>query len=163
MERITGCREVRRNRAERGSKRSPLLRLTKHAAGFLAQHGPQEVNMDGVPCLLRAPELVVHHRSLGLTLMPRRQNRLVPQYALEGGEVRGGVAERVLSHLGRGHERRPLPRPVLSIRPQKPAHILVHSLHLPITLEVRLIETPRRSMNSFQTLDVNWGPRSDTI
>jgi hypothetical protein len=130
---------------------------------FLAQHGLLKMNTGSYPCL-RAPEPFVHHSSLGLTLMPRRQNRLVPQYALEGGEVSGGVAERVLCNLGPGLGR-PLPRPVLTIRPQKPAHILVYSLHLPITLGVklRLIETPRCSMNGFQTLDVSWGPRSDTI
>ena len=76
-------------------------------------------------------------RNLGLTLMLRRQNRLVPQYALAGRDVSGGVAKQVLCQLGPGHELCPLPRPVLAIRPQKPAHILVTSLHLPITLRVK--------------------------
>ena len=106
-------------------------------AGFLAQHSPLKVNMSGVPCLLRASEPVVHRRSLGLTLMPRRQNRLIPQATLEGRKVSEGVAKRVLGHLCPGHERRPLPRPVLAIRPQKPTHILVNSLHLPVTLRVK--------------------------
>ena len=74
----------------------------------------------------RDPEPVVHRSSLGLTLMPRSQNRLIPQYALEGEEVSGGVAERVLGHLYQGHEHRPLPRLVLAIRHQKPTHILVN-------------------------------------
>ena len=52
--------------------------------GFLGQHGALKVNMGGVPCLLHAPEPVIHRRSLSLTLMPRHQNRLKPQYALEG-------------------------------------------------------------------------------
>jgi hypothetical protein len=53
-------------------------------AHFLAQHGKLKVDMGGIP--------VVHHRSLGLTLMPRSQNLVIPQYTLEGGEVSGGVA-----------------------------------------------------------------------
>ena len=76
-------------------------------------------------------------RNLGLTLMPWFQNRLVLQYTLKGGEVSGGVAKQVLCHLGPGHERCPLPWPVLAIELQKPAHILVNSLHLPITLRVK--------------------------
>ena len=56
-------------------------------AGFLVQHGALKVDMGGVPCFLRAPEPVVHRRSLGLTLMPRSQNRLIPQYTLERREL----------------------------------------------------------------------------
>ena len=107
-------------------KHQGLIAVTV-CAHFLAQHGALKMDMSSVPCLLSAPEPVVHRRSLGLTLMSRIQNRL-----LEGGEVCGGVAERVLGHLCPGHERRPLRQPVLAIRPQKPTHILVNSLHLPL-------------------------------
>ena len=60
---------------------------------LLAHHSLLKVNTDSFPCLLCAPEPVVHRRNLGLTLMSRRQNRLVPQYALEGREDSGGVAK----------------------------------------------------------------------
>ena len=77
------------------------------------------------------------------------------------------MADAVLGHLRPGDENRPRPRPVLAIGPQKTTHILVDSLHLPVTLgvkpEVRLTENPRRSINALQTLDVNWGPRAETI
>ena len=58
-------------------------------ASPLTPPGPLKVHMSGVPCLLRVPKPIVHRRSLDLALMPRCQNRLVPQYALEGGEVSG--------------------------------------------------------------------------
>ena len=105
--------------------------------------------MGGLPCLIRAPEPVVHRRSLGLTLMPWRQNRLVPQYALKRGEVSGGVAKRVLRHLGPGHKRRPLPRLVLAIGLQKPADILVDSLYLLVTLGVKIRGEADRDPQTF--------------
>jgi hypothetical protein len=47
----------------------------------------------GIPGFLRVLKPFVHRRSFDLALMPRCQNRLIPQYALEKREVSGGVAE----------------------------------------------------------------------
>jgi hypothetical protein len=57
------------------------------------QHDPLKMNTGSFPCLLRVPEPFVHRRSFDLALIPRCQNWLIPQYALEGGEVSGRVAE----------------------------------------------------------------------
>ena len=54
------------------------------SARLLPPFGPFKVPVGGLSGLLRAPHPFVHHRSLGLALMPRYQNRLITQHTLEG-------------------------------------------------------------------------------
>ena len=60
-----------------------------------------------------------------------------------------GVAEGVLGHLRPGNVNRPLPQPVLAIGPQKPTHVLVNSLHLPVTLGVKTCGEADRDPQAF--------------
>ena len=68
-----------------GSRARPgPLTAVAVSARFLPHFGPFQVPVDGLPGLPRAPHLFVHYRSLGLALMPRYQDRLIPQHTLDG-------------------------------------------------------------------------------
>lgn len=72
---------------------------------FLPLHCPLKMNMGLLLNLTTLVKPVVHDWHIGGFAFPWDEGGLVSQDALEGGEVHGGMGERILCMLSQGEER----------------------------------------------------------
>ena len=101
---------------------------------LVAPDCPLEVMVSLAPDPLTLLKPVIHRGNRGRFPRPWKQGRLVPKYALKGGEPYCGLTEGVLGVLRPGEELAPAVLVVVEEGSQEPAYLLDLPLRLPIRL-----------------------------